>query len=139
MAAWHAQCSLDVAMKRYVTPLATMAAVLGLAASLVYVGSSARRTGGFDGARLMEAARAYTQDHRARRVPVPATVSVETLIRAGWLRESDVSGLKGMEVEIHLEADETHPGEALARMRTPDGHEIVLLSDGSVHDKGTGR
>jgi len=111
---------------------AGIAVLLATAGSIADLGSASRTEGHLDGARLMDGLRAYTRDQKARNTQPPAAVSLEELIRGGWVRESDVSALRGMRVTFDPSADEGRPGGTLVTARTPDGQTLVLLSDGSV-------
>jgi hypothetical protein len=119
-------------MKRILVAIAAILIVIVMG-GLIYFASSSRHQERVNAPRLFAAAKAYAESFKAQGVPVPASVSLKELISRGLLTDSDVSGFAGMEVTISLTANETRPQEALVRARLTDGHEIVLLVDGSVH------
>ncbi|HOY60537.1 MAG TPA: hypothetical protein PK640_20655 [Verrucomicrobiota bacterium] len=88
-----------------------------------------------DAAKLLAAAKTYTDGLRAQNVPVPASVSLHELIARNLVTEADVSGFAGMEVTVSLTVDESRPQEVLIRARLADGREVVALADGSVHSR----
>jgi len=120
----------DPGVKRFALPV--VVAVLLCAVFIVRFLQSPSDAGRVDGQRLLGAARAYEARVKARGEPVPSTVSLAELLRLGLLKESDVAGLRGFEVLVHLQADEKRPGDWLVRARLPDQGEMVVLVDGSV-------
>jgi len=88
-----------------------------------------------DAAKLLAAAKTYTDGLRAQNVPVPASVSLHELIARNLVTEADVSGFAGMDVTVSLPVDESRPQEVLIRARLADGREVVALADGSVHSR----
>ena len=105
-----------------------------LIGSAIYFASSGRNQESINAPRLLEAAKSYADGLKAQGLTVPATVTLHELISRGLLTESDVKGFAGMEVIVSLKADESHPTEVLVRARMADGHEVVALTDGSVHE-----
>ncbi|HWQ92812.1 MAG TPA: hypothetical protein VN673_14140 [Clostridia bacterium] len=65
--------------------------------------------------------------------PSPQPSPLQELIDRQLLTASDVSGFTGMQVTVTLSAESQNPQEILIRARLADGHEIVALADGSVH------
>lgn len=108
--------------------VATMAVVVG---ALVFF-APARPPARLDVVKLREAIQAFTRDRQASGRPVPDAVSLRELIAAGPLRAEDVEAFQGMEVTVALKADERQPQLVLVRAKLPDGHEMVVLNDGSV-------
>ena len=78
--------------------------------------------------RLTTAARNFARDQKI----TDSTVTLRSLLSAGYLRQEDVPGLREQDVTILLTANETTPSEALIRVRASDGSDIVLLADGSI-------
>ena len=101
-------------------------------ASLVYFAYSSRHPDHVNSLKLITAAKAYAVALKGEGSPVPTSVSMKELITRGLLTEGDVPGFAGLEVTISLSVDEMHPQDVLARVRFPDGHEMVALVDGSV-------
>ena len=60
------------------------------------------------------------------------TVSLKDLIALRYLNAADVSGLKGLEVTVNLQADPTRPQDVLIRAQLPGGEEMVTFVDGTV-------
>ena len=80
---------------------------------------------------LFAAVRAFCQD-QAGRGPLPPEVSLQDLLRNGYLSSNDVKAFKGYEVTFSTRYDNDNPELILARAVAPDGHSICLLADGSV-------
>lgn len=131
---WHLSCCFLLTMKRSLRILSVVALLAAIAA-MSYLRTASRTAGEFNGAKLLEATRAYAQELRARGTPVPATVSLQELLQRGLLQETDVSLLQGMDVRINLAADASRPADVLVRVQMPDGREIVALTDGSVQQR----
>ncbi|HWY76719.1 MAG TPA: hypothetical protein VN281_13940 [Verrucomicrobiae bacterium] len=103
-------------------------------AGLIYFSPSG--SGRVDASKIIAAARVYTAELRSRGAPLPASVTLEELIGKGYLKRDDVSGFKGVEVEVYLVGNTNQPGPpVLMRARMPDGHDMVVLSDGSVQNR----
>ena len=82
--------------------------------------------------KLISALQAFSRDQAAAGRRLPPEVSMEDLLRGGYLTTNDVRAFEGMEVTFSTEADESHPQMILARARMPDGQFICALADGSV-------
>ncbi|HTL59399.1 MAG TPA: hypothetical protein VL361_27255 [Candidatus Limnocylindrales bacterium] len=85
-----------------------------------------------NGPKLMSAVRAFSRDQVARGLPLAAEISLQDLIRGGYVTTNDVRGFEGMELAFFPQADDTNAQQVLARARMSDGDFICLLSDGSV-------
>ena len=82
--------------------------------------------------KLISALQTFSRDQAAAGRRLPAEISLQDLLRGGYLTTNDVRAFGGMEVTFSTQADENHPQMILARARTPDGQFICLLVDGSV-------
>jgi len=82
--------------------------------------------------KLISALQAFSRDQAAASRRLPPEISLQDLLRGGYLTTNDLRALEGMEVTFSTQADESHPQMILARARTPDGQFICLLADGSV-------
>jgi hypothetical protein len=82
--------------------------------------------------KLISALQAFSRGQAAAGRRLPPEVSMEDLLRGGYLTTNDVRAFEGMEVTFSTEADESHPEMILARARMPDGQFICALADGSV-------
>jgi hypothetical protein len=81
---------------------------------------------------LMGALRAFSRDQAARGERLPAEISLQDLLRGGYVTINDVRAFQGMQVSFSTQADDNHPPIILARARTPGGEMICLMADGSV-------
>ena len=81
---------------------------------------------------LISALQAFSRDHAADGRQLHPEVSLQDLLRGGYLTANDVRAFAGMEVIVSTQADATDPQAILARARTPDGQFICVLADGSV-------
>jgi hypothetical protein len=82
--------------------------------------------------KLISAMQAFARDQTAGGRQLPPEVSVQDLLRGGYLTTNDVRAFAGMDVTFNPQTDGLHPQMILARARTPDGQSICLLADGSV-------
>ena len=82
--------------------------------------------------KLISALQAFSRDQAVGGRQLPAEVSLQDLLRGGYLTTNDVAAFEGMDVTFSTQADDSHPAMILARARTPDGLFICLLADGSV-------
>jgi hypothetical protein len=82
--------------------------------------------------KLISALQAFSRDQAAASRRLPPEISLQDLLRGGYLTTNDVRAFEGMEVTFSTQADESHPQMILARARTPDGQVICLMADGSV-------
>jgi hypothetical protein len=82
--------------------------------------------------KLISALQAFSRDQTTGGRHLPTEVSLQDLLRGGYLTTNDARAFEGMEVRFSTQADDTHPQMILARARTPDGQFICLLADGSV-------
>jgi hypothetical protein len=108
---------------------------IALVAAVVLVVSAywERRQTPFQNApKLISALQAFSRDQAAGGRRLPPEVSLQDLLRGGYLTTNDVAAFEGMDVTFSTEADDTYPQMVLACARTPDGQYICLLADGSV-------
>src|SRR5438552_13026001 len=82
--------------------------------------------------KLISALQAFSRDQTAGGRQLPAEVSLQDLLRRGYLTTNDVAALEGMDVAFSTQTDDTNPQMVLVRARTPDGQYICLMADGSV-------
>ena len=80
---------------------------------------------------LFAAVRAFSHDREAHG-QVPPEVSLQDLLKGGYLLSNDVKAFNGFEVTFSTRYDNNNPQLILARAVAPDGHSICLLADGSV-------
>src|SRR3954464_5678467 len=78
--------------------------------------------------KLISALQAYSRDQTAGGRQLPPEVSVQDLVRGGYLTTNDVRAFADMEVSFSTQADDTHPQMILARARTPDRQFVCLLA-----------
>ena len=81
---------------------------------------------------IMSALQAFSRDRAAAGQRPPPEVSLQELIRGGYLTTNDVRAFEGMEVAFSTRIDDANPQMILAWAHTPDGQYISLLADGSV-------
>ena len=89
--------------------------------------------------KLIGALQAFSRDQTAGGRRLPHEISVEDLLRGGYLTTNDVSAFARMELTFNTQADDSHPQVILARARTSDGQFICLLGDGSVQQLSRSR
>jgi hypothetical protein len=106
-----------------------------VAAGLVYLlVVSKEPSARFNGAAIVAAARAYTQDLQVRKQPIPQSVSLDELVAGHFLKPEDVAVFRGAKATVMLTSEDHGPKAELMRVRLPDGGEVVLLGDGSVRE-----
>ncbi len=88
---------------------------------------------------LISGLQRFARDTKAAGRQLPREISLQDLVRGGYLTTNDVRAFEGMEVTLSTEADDTQPQMILARARTPDGQFICLLADGSVQQFSASR
>jgi hypothetical protein len=81
---------------------------------------------------LIAGLQAFARDHSGRGQTLPPEISLQDLIRGGYLSAEDVRAFEGMDVVFNTQADASHPQSIVARAHTQDGHYICVLGDGSV-------
>lgn len=113
-----------------------LAALLMLGGGMIYLYLNDDSSGQVDASKIVSAAWSYSGDLRIKGRPVPESVTLEELIKLGFLAETDVSGFAGMEVSVNLHADLKRPTDVLLRARLQDGTELVTLADGTVQPAG---
>jgi hypothetical protein len=85
-----------------------------------------------NGHKLIAALRAFARDQGAGGRRLPPEVSLQDLLRGGYLATNEVGAFEGMDLTFNTQADDSNPQMILAHARTPDGQFICLLADGSV-------
>ena len=110
-----------------------VALAIMIAAALVYwFATSKESSAKFNGAAIVAAARDYTRDLKARKQPIPKSVTLEDLVEHHFLTPSQVEAFSGAKTTVMLTADMNDPASVLMRVHFADGTEFVLLTDGSV-------
>ncbi len=113
-----------------------LAALLMLGGGMTYLYLTTDSSGQVDASKIVSAAWSYSGDLRSKGRPVPESVTLEELIKLGFLAEADVSGFAGMQVSVNLHADPNRPKDVLLRARLQDGTELITLADGTVQQAG---
>ncbi|HXI53833.1 MAG TPA: hypothetical protein VNH84_20100 [Candidatus Saccharimonadales bacterium] len=85
-----------------------------------------------DPTRIVAAIQAFSMEEKAGGRALPATVTLQELVRQGYLRAEETRPFDGMQVTISLSADESRPQAILMTARMADGTTQVLLGDGSA-------
>src|SRR5579864_7234585 len=109
-----------------------LAAVVG---AVYFCVANPKPSGRVDALMVMAARDQYARDLKAQGSPLPASVSLQELLRRRLLRPTDVSGFDGAEVAVSLNLASLTPNSVLMSARMPDGAELDLLNDGSVRQK----
>lgn len=123
-------------MKRTIPPAVALLALVGLVAALTLPLTSTRHPSTpLNAPRILAAGRSFTEACRAEGRIVPETVDLRELVARGWLTESDLGPLAGMDARFRLAADPSRPQESLLEVRLPDGGILVTLADGSVQQR----
>jgi len=78
--------------------------------------------------RLTTAAHTFARDRKVN----DSTVTLGSVVSAGYLRPEDLRGLEGEDLIISLTANETTPSAVLIRVRDSDRFDVVLRADGSI-------
>jgi hypothetical protein len=119
-------------MRRKSIVIAVIAGAIALAC-IVYFFYPNRPSGSLNAARILAARQVYVANLKAKRVPVPPTVSVQELINRQLLTPSDVSGFTARDVTVSLASENRwSPDTVLIRARLADGSQVVLLGNGSI-------
>ena len=80
-----------------------------------------------DAPKLISALQAFSRDQAAAGRRLPPEVSLQDLLRGGYLTTNDVRAFEGMEVAFSTQADESHPLMILARARMPQTASLSAL------------
>lgn len=125
---------LDTPAKRISIAVAVLTGLVLLAAA-IYAFLGVSSTPPINGLKIIAAAHAYTQALRLSHVPVPHTVSLQSLVNQKLLLPADLGPFQGMDGSISLTADPKEGAQAvLMRVHMPDGADLVLLADGSAQE-----
>lgn len=89
--------------------------------------------------KLISALEMFSRDRTEGGREVPPEVSVEELVRGGYLTTNDVVALAGMDVTLYCEADNRNPNMVLASAHAADGTYFYLMVDGSVQQVSRSR
>jgi hypothetical protein len=86
-------------------------------------------------ARMLPAAREYARRLKAEGAQVPPFVEVKQLVDRGLLDQDDLRAFAGTEITVSTSQSTNRSDNVLIRARQPNGTEMVLLVDGSVHTR----
>ena len=106
--------------------------VLCAAAVLLVIELGAPAPPVVNGPRLVNALAQYTWDLRSRGAPTPPSVTLDTLLKSGYLTPADVKPFQGARVTFYLDASAAYPQSILMEADMPDGTVEAVLGDGSV-------
>jgi len=81
---------------------------------------------------LLKAVTQFTREKIARGQPVPASISLNELVGAGYIKPDDAAAFKGVDLTLYPSALGTLPQAPVARARLADGSQVLLLADGTV-------
>jgi hypothetical protein len=81
--------------------------------------------------KLAVAEQSYVRDHVSRGQPLPASVTVQDLVRGGYVSADEVRSLAGADVTFYPTVTDTTPQAILVRVRMADGVEMAVMADGS--------
>jgi hypothetical protein len=87
-----------------------------------------------DPTRIVAAVQAFSMEEGAGGRAPPATVTLQELVRRGFLQAEETRPFDGMQVTISLSADASRPQTMLMTARMADGTTQVLLGDGSAQE-----
>jgi hypothetical protein len=122
----------DSPVRRMTIAVSVVVAIM-IAAALVYVFLVSKEAPAkFNGAAIVAAARSYTRDLKARKEPVPGTVTLDELVSLHFLKQEDVAVFSGLKATVTLTSSEAGPQTVLMRVHFPEGGDVALMSDGSV-------
>jgi hypothetical protein len=99
---------------------------------LVFLETRPRPSPLINGERLANAMARYTEDLHSRGEALPRTITLDMLVRQGYLSVEDTKPLQGVELVFHTDAVDTNPQMLLVEARMPDGQMQAVLADGSV-------
>ena len=81
--------------------------------------------------KLVSALQAFSRDQALSGRQLPGEVSLQDLLRGGYLTTNDVAAFEGMDVTFSTQGADTHPPMILARAQTADGQFICLFAEGA--------
>jgi hypothetical protein len=118
---------------RLILAVASGAVALAIIGFLAFSAYWQSKQGSFvDAPKIMSAVHQFSRDQVARGLQVGPEISLQDLIRGGYLTTNEVRAFDGMEVAFTPQTDDSNPEMVIARARMPDGKVNCLLSDGSV-------
>jgi hypothetical protein len=92
-----------------------------------------------NGTRLADALARYSRDIAKQGQGIPVSVTLETLLQAGYLTPEDAKPFGDAKVIFYATADTSKPDSILVEARMPDGSVQVVLADGSVQQYSQSR
>ena len=110
------------------------AVAIMVAAGLVYLFLASKETSSrFNGAAIVAAARDYTRDLQSRKQPVPKSVALDELVALHFLKPGEIEAFHGLKATVMLAGEDRGPQTVVMRVHFPDGPDVVLQADGTVH------
>jgi hypothetical protein len=85
-----------------------------------------------DGPAIAQGVADFCIRQRARGMALPASITLQELVKEGFLQPEAIRGFGGTEVTIALQVDERNPQSILMQAHLPDGSRVEALGDGSV-------
>ena len=85
-----------------------------------------------DAPAIAKAVSDFCKAQRANNAALPPSITLQELVKAGYLRKEAIRGFGDTEVRISLQIDENNPEAVLMEARLPDGSQVNALGDGSV-------
>jgi hypothetical protein len=118
-------------MKRFLI-FATAIILAAIVGCYVFVIQKPQK-GHLDALKITAAIHAYSSKMKSENQPLPTTISLQELIAKGFLKHEDVSAFDGWNVTVSLTASaDMYPQSILMSAQSSDGHQIVVMADGSV-------
>src|ERR1051326_8547122 len=112
--------------------LSLFVAVVPLVTMLLFASGCQRSSSPMNGDRFPAGLAAYARDLRSRGEQIPNSVSLDNLVRLGYLTAADAQPFEGVKLVFHSDADETHPQKILVDATMRDGTQFAVMGDGSV-------
>ncbi len=88
-----------------------------------------------DTGKLMAALNNYTRDMAQRQQAIPKTVTLDELVRAGYIDQTDVHAFEGIKLTFYPGGT---PEGIIIRAQMPAGDEVFLMANGSVRSPSAG-
>jgi hypothetical protein len=82
--------------------------------------------------RIVNALAQYTKELRAQGAAPPKSVTLDTLVRSGFLTANDAKPFEGADVIFYTDATDTNPQSLLMEASMADGQVQAVLADGSI-------
>ena len=108
------------------------ALVVTLVAALIVIELASDQSHPINGDRVANALAQYTADRQSHGDPPAKSVTLDMLLRLGYLTAQDAKFFEGAKVIFYGDADDTNPQTVLVEARMPNGQVQAVLADGSV-------